>query len=334
MKKVSQYLLSLLFLILIAELVVFGPGELGDNKKNAIEALKLSKSSAEKAGDIEQAMQAVHVIESKNENKEWELWADAAIGFRDKDNLELRKVKAKFFSEKGLTFDVTGDTGHVMTELKNMQVDGKVTTKSSTGYLFKTNKIEYDSQKRYLQSKTPVEVVGPKDQAGKSLYISGQEMSAQLELGIVLIEHDVKAKKSIQDDKFMAVTSNRLELTGKDKSLKFSGQVVIDIDGMRITGPDAIFRYGENSDLIESIELDGGVKVSDMNKWATSDKLNINLAKKEYVFDGQPRVVQDNDELRGDRITFLDGGKKVKVQNAKIKVSDDSLGSNKGGLIK
>jgi lipopolysaccharide export system protein LptA len=50
------------------------------------------------------------------------------------------------------------------------------------------------------------------------------------------------------------------------------------------------------------------------------------LNKNEFVFDGRPRVVQDNDELRGDRIVFLDGGKKVKVQNAKLKVSRESLG--------
>ena len=51
------------------------------------------------------------------------------------------------------------------------------------------------------------------------------------------------------------------------------------------------------------------------------------------MFDGKPRVVQDNDEVRGDRITFLDGGKKVNVQNAKIKVSKDTLGVE-GGKIK
>src|SRR6185312_5174548 len=74
-----------------------------------------------------------------------------------------------------------------------------------------------------------------------------------------------------------------------------------------------------------SVELNGGVKMSDLHKWATSDKLNIDLAKNEFVFDGAPRVVQDDDELRGDRIIFLDGGKRVQVQNAKVKVSNETI---------
>jgi LPS export ABC transporter protein LptC len=334
MKKASQYVLSLLFLLLIAEMVVFSPSELRDKKVDSLTDLQMDKKVEGASADIEQAMHAVHVIETKNESKEWELWADAAVGFRDQDNLELKKVKAKFFSDDGMTFDVTGEKGEVLTEKKNMLVDGGVITHSSTGYTFRTTKIEYDSEGRHLKSQTPVEVVGPRDRTGRSFYISGREMSAQLALGIVLIENDVKAKKTIQDDKSMSVTSQRVQLVGNDKSIKFSGQVVIDIDGMRITGPDAIFRYDSASDAIQTIELDGGVKVSDMNKWATSDKLNIDLLKNEYVFDGQPRVVQDNDELRGDRITFLNGGRKVKVQNAKIKVSQDTLDTNRGALKK
>ncbi len=338
MKKAGRYTLGILFFLLIAELVVFGPIDLKEKKASSVKDIKsLVAKSADGNGDdsnVGQAMQGVHVIETKNESKEWELWADHALGMRDKDSLELSQVKAKFFAEHEVTFEVVGATGIVETELKNMVVDGGVITKSSNGYVFRTQKISYDSAKRVLRSETAVDVKGPKDQNGRSLAISGNTMTANLDQTFVLIEDNVKAKKMIKPDQYMAVTSQKVRLEGKDKSVRFLGNVIIDIDGMRISGPDAVFRYDSKSDMIETIDLDGGVKVSDMNKWATSDKLSINLAKNEYVFDGQPRVVQDNDELRGDRITFLEGGKKVKVQNAKIKVSKDTLGIDTNGINK
>lgn len=332
MKKVSQYVLALLFLLLIAELVVFGPVEINEKKKSTLSELKFTKQIGDEP--VAQAMQGVHVIESKNENKEWELWADQALSFLGRDDLILSKVKAKFFSSGGVTFDVVGDRGEVKTESKDMVVDGGVVTKSSNGYTFRTDKIEYNSQSKFLSSKTSVAVTGPRDQNGKMLLISGQQMSTDIQKGMVTINQDVQAKKVIQGGKYMAVTSERVQLLGHERTVKFLGQVIIDIDGTRISGPDATFRYEGSSGLIETIDLEGGVRVSDMNKWATSEKLSINLAKNEYTFDGQPRVVQDDDELRGDRITFLNGGKLVKVQNAKIKVSKDTLGVEKGGLKK
>lgn len=332
MKNASQFILALLFFLLIAELVVFGPTDIKEKKKSPLSELKLAKQID---GDpLKQAMQGVHVIESKNENKEWELWADEALGFYGEDNLKLSKVKAKFFSEGSLTFDVVGERGEVKAENKDMTVDGGVVTKSSNGYTFRTSQIEYNSARKFLNSKTPVSVTGPRDQNGRVFSILGQTMSADVPRGLITIENDVQAKKVIQNGKYMAVTSQQVQLLGHERTMKFSGLVVIDIDGVRISGPDATFRYDSKNDLIESIDLAGGVKVSDMNKWATSDKLNINLVKNEYTFDGHPRVVQDDDELRGERITFLDGGKTVKVQNAKIKVSKDSLGLEKGALKK
>lgn len=330
MKKANQYILAFLFALLIAELVVFGPIDIREKKQSKPDELPSTNRMG--SDPLQQAMQGVHVIESKNENKEWELWADEALGFQDQESLVLYMIKARFFSEGALTFDVVGDKGEVQTENKNMIVDGSVVTKSSTGYTFRTEKIEYNSHNKSLNSKTAVEVVGPRGQNGRALMISGQSMFADVVRGGVLIEKDVKARKVIQDSKYLAVTSERVQLLGHNRTVKFSGQVVIDFDGKRISGPDATFSYNSKNDLIEAIDLEGGVKVSDMSKWATSEKLNINLVKNEYTFDGRPRVVQDNDELRGDRITFLDGGKKVKVQNAKIKVSKDTLNLEKSEL--
>lgn len=324
MKKVSSYLFGVLFVVLIIEMVLVSPSELKDTKETISEG-QVVTPTAEQSKDVEQFMQGVHVIESKNENREWELWADSAIGYKLQDELALTKIKANFFADNGVSFEVTGASGSVGTEDKSMRVDGGVVTRSSNGYTFKSAALNYSSKNRSLSSPSAVEVSGPKDQSGRALLISGGEMAANLEMGVVLIEHDIKARKTIRIDKRLQVSSDKAQLSGKDRSVRFTGNVIIDLDGVRIIGPDALFKYSAKGEQLESIDLDGGVRVSDFNKWATSEKLRIDIAKNEFVFDGRPRVVQDEDELRGDRIIFIDGGKKVKVQNAKIKVSKDSL---------
>lgn len=322
MRTVAQYILSILFLVFIVEFLLVAPMEI---KENAEQTKPIANSLDAHGQDVGQAMEGIHVIESKNENKDWELWADSAIGFRDQGDLALKKVRATFFSREGVTFNVVGEKGSVLTKKKNMTVDGEVVTKSSNGYVFKTAQLTYDSGHHELSSPMPVEVSGPRDGDGQVMLIKGREMSADLDLGLVVIQNEVKAKKSVEANKTLSISAQKVQLSGRDRGIQFSGNVVIDINGVRATGPAAMFHYDSKTAALRSIELEGGVKVSDFSKWATSDRLKINLAKNEFVFDGRPRVVQDNDEVRGDRIIFIDGGKKVKVQNAKIKVSPDSL---------
>jgi len=51
--------------------------------------------------------------------------------------------------------------------------------------------------------------------------------------------------------------------------------------------------------------------------------MKLNLRAQEIVLDGNPQVIQDQDELRGERITFLEGGKKVKVEKVKAQMNPD-----------
>jgi LPS export ABC transporter protein LptC len=325
MRRITQTVLALLFFALVVEVILISPTEVPDKSPTAgttIEATVQPKIENEKSAisddpsQVQQQMEGVHVVETRNENKEWEMWANRAVGFKTQGDLAVNTVKASFFADNGVSFLVTGDKGAVETATKNMVVNGNVITTSSNGYVFRTETVEYNSLERSLRSQTPVSVKGPRDNFGSNLAIEGKTMNANLAEGQVTISNDVKARKRVRPNEDMIITANQAELYGHSREVKFSGKVIIDMHGVRISGPDAIFHYEQGQDLPETVSLSGGVKVSDVDKWATSERLNINLAKNQFIFDGQPRVVQDNDELRGDRIVFLDGGKQVRVQNA------------------
>ncbi len=329
MRKVSQYILAVLFFALVLEIALMEPNDVADKTPSSHVAEHHKSRLDIKSSDVQQQMAGVHVVETNNESKEWELWAKRAIGFKAESELALQHVKASFFAKNGLTFLVKGQTGSIVTATKNMIVNGGVVTTSSNGYIFHTDTVRYNSKERVLSSPTHVVVDGPRDAFGKHMYIQGQSMKANLRQGTVTISNHVRAQKEIRKNEDMIVRADRAKLFGKGHEVKFSGQVNIDINGIRITGPDALFHYKNGTDIPDSVQLTGGVKVHDVDKWATSERLRINLAKDEFVFDGQPRVVQDNDEISGNQIVFLDGGKKVQVKNARVHVSNKTLKSHK-----
>jgi lipopolysaccharide export system protein LptA len=62
--------------------------------------------------------------------------------------------------------------------------------------------------------------------------------------------------------------------------------------------------------------------VTDTDKFATSGTVSLDVQEDKVVFSGSPRVVQNGDELVGDKITLLDGGRRVQVSNAKAQIID------------
>jgi hypothetical protein len=113
-------------------------------------------------------------------------------------------------------------------------------------------------------------------------------------------------------------------LSGQSNSAEFFGSVSIDLDNMRITGPEARFLYDRTQAILESVLIAGGIRVTDSDKFATSGSLAVHFKDDRYVFKGSPRVVQSSDELIGDEIVFLEGGKKVQVINARAQLDPQS----------
>jgi lipopolysaccharide export system protein LptA len=210
-----------------------------------------------------------------------------------------------------------------------MRVEGNVVTRSSNGYTFRTEVMTYDSHSRLLTSTEPVEMNGPADAKGQSLKLTGVGMKADMNKSTMDVLSDVKAEKGLDDGRKVFIRSHRANFSGTGRTADFAGDVVLDMDTMRITGPAARFNYDSKRDLVKSVMFSGGARVSDSEKWATAQTVNVDFDENKFVFRGSPRVVQNNDELRGEEIVFLDGGKQVQVRRARAKVDEKRLEQNR-----
>lgn len=320
--KLGKFLLGLLLVALIIEIVVVSPKDLEEKSQEKKEE---SASNAPNAGSVEQLMRGAHLVETREGEKEWELWAESATAYKMQDSWSLQAVRTRIFGKGGVYFTVTGDRGVIEVKSKDMKVQGNVKIRSSNGYVFQTEAMDYRSLHRLLQAPQPVKMWGPKDVEGNSLFLRGQSMEADMNNSLMKVNRDVVSEKAIQGGRRLLIRSQKAVFSGKSNLAHFIGDVVMDLETMRIIGPEAIFEYGHETNLVKSVQVFGGVKVSDLDKWATAQKVNVNFEKDRYVFRGSPRVVQNSDELRGEEIVFHNGGKKVEVFKARAKVDNSRL---------
>jgi lipopolysaccharide export system protein LptA len=331
---------ALLFLIIVIQLVVLMPHDI-DSPDKSLVVVKEKKITGSKNGlanqdptgstnqltnqlttDIPagQVIRDAVMVEAKQDGKEIELWAARAVRPKDREEWILDDVRVKFYATNGVSYTVVGKTGGVTTASYAMWVKGNVVTKSSNGYTFKSESVFYDPKVKRLTSPLQIAMEGPADANGSRLYLDGEDMIADLLTNQLNVNRNVRARRKVQGEKTAQIQSNSAVFSGKSNLAEFKGNVIVDIETMRLTGPEARFSYDPLVHNLDSMTVAGGVRVTDSDKSATSGSVAVYFKDDKYVFKGSPRVIQQQDELIGDEIIFLRGGKQVQVINAKAQV--------------
>lgn len=337
MAKFKNLIFVALLGLLFVEVLIIFPSRLEHEDEAAVRArveekekrnkekearLQRGEKIQEPSNLAEQRMQGVHFVESQQGTRDWELFAASAEGNQGLGNVKLQQVKVLFYNKNQIEFTVTGDTGSMDSKTKDLSVIGNVVTRSENGYVFQTPSIFYSAKSRQIESPQQVVMQGPKDLSGMGLYLKGQRMKVYVDQSKMVILDRVTAQKPEKDGKRFDISADGAEFSGKSREAKFLGKVLVNYDKMKLEGPEASFVYKAGEDILSAISVNGGVRVSDMNKFATSESVNLDLLANKYIFKGRPKVIQNGDELSGDEIIFLDGGKRVKVERVRAKVEN------------
>jgi lipopolysaccharide transport protein LptA len=135
-----------------------------------------------------------------------------------------------------------------------------------------------------------------------------------VDTNLMVIQQNIFAEKGMKDGK-IEIRSDSAEFSGKNKTARFIGKVEMKYNQYVLSGPEAQLNYGQKENFLGLISFKGGVQVKDQDKSATSEKVNMDLKNGVLSLEGRPKVTQGEDEISGDRILFLDQGKKMKVEN-------------------
>ncbi|MEK2687570.1 LPS export ABC transporter periplasmic protein LptC [Bdellovibrio sp. GT3] len=335
MAKFKNLIFTALLVLLFVEVLIVFPQkleheddaqvqarvELQEKRKKELEELGKDAQQKPAGGTMaDQRMGGVHLVESQKGQRDWELFSESAEGSQGSGNWKLKKVRVFFYNQEKVEFTATGDEGTIDAASKDLKIEGNVITRSENGYVFKTPGISYSSVKRLIESPETVYMEGPADSTGGGMIVRGRSMQVFVDQSKMVIREKVTATKSMSQGKRFEIDADGAEFSGKNNTARFLGAVRMNYDGMRLEGPEASFLYDRGANILSTISIMGGVKVSDADKFATADVVNLDLLANKYVFKGKPKVIQNNDELSGEEIIFLDGGKKVKVERVRAKM--------------
>ena len=319
--KLNKYtlLFALLVVFIFLEILFVSPRllEKKSDDVNQVEYQKLQAMAQNQKKDaVEQKMSGVHLVENDENKKGWELFASEASGTSDSQWV-LKKVKVEFFSNDNSSYNVMGEVGEIDGATRDMIIRGDVLTTSTNGYQFRTDSLRYSAKDKMMRSSDAVFMEGPPDKKGAGFKLNGVGLEVEIKTDKMRILNSVQADKVI-DGKQFNLTSNNAEFSNKTQEAQFAGAVRMKLGDSHIEAPLAKFYYSGVQKMLDRIVLSGGVKLTDKDKKATCRELEINLTEDKMTLRGQPKVQQGDDEINGNEIVFLDGGKKVKINQVNL----------------
>jgi len=246
---------------------------------------------------------------------------------KNSNEWSLNSVDAKLFGENNVTYRVTGETGSFDDNQKYLKISGNIRIFSSNGYTLDTSVIHYKAKPRRFIGPEPVELRGFSEEKEENpLFIRGDFFEAHLETNTINLKKNIYGEKKISGGRSMQITSKEVVFNGDSKDILFKNSVIVTVESLVMTGPQAQFKYKDNK--LHSLFMDGDVKINDMKRWGQAGEIEIFFNQDKYTLRGSPKVIQADDHVIGEEIIFFDGGNRVRVKKARTKYNT----KNKGNL--
>lgn len=310
---------------IIIEILIIAPANIEKNKGLTLE----TEIPVVATDQNEQVMLGVHLVETHETGKDWELWAEKAYNFKEDGSWTIEKVKIRIFgqedggAQKNIYYDVTGAKGKIDPKRKNIVIDGgegNVQTVTSNGYLLKTKKVLYDTELKQITSNSDITMLGPQVKGESRLELTGHGLLTDLRTNELTILEKIRANKTLQRGQLVSLVSASAVFNSSNYTARFKKNVVADYGSYRVTGNEAILEVDQSDHNVELVTVQGDVRLSDVQRWAVAQKIRIFPQQRKMVLSGTPKLIQNNNELSGEEITFYEEGQRIQVKKAKARI--------------
>ena len=121
----------------------------------------------------------------------------------------------------------------------------------------------------------------------------------------------------------VVITSKRMQADKLGDKVTFTGNVTLKKEGMTLTSDTMIVFYDVGSKDIREIEARGNVAVRKENRMAFSDHASYYSRDEKIVLTGDARIVENENELAGEKITLFMRGDRSIVEGGKVLIFKD-----------
>lgn len=309
----QKFLISFGFLFLLIQLLFLVPEQ--------VEVHELSKdgiSSTESSP--QQVMTGVRLFEKKADKEDWELTAKTAESFASSENWKLHDVGIIFYG-KLINYNVISNEAEVNTASMDIKVLGDIKMKTSNDYEFQTEYLNYISNQRELESPTRTKLITPADKNGSRMRLEADKIAASLDENQALAYGNVYAQKK-EKKSDVVIRSDEATFHMDTHYSQFMNNVKINYHTSLMEGPLASLKFDEVKNTLTELVMSGGAVLKDNNRYASAESMSIQFLKDLFLLTGNPRVIQSGDELIGNEILLLNGGKQIQVKGAKAQIED------------
>ncbi len=137
--------------------------------------------------DADLGMDNLHVVQNEQGAREWELRADSARVYREKDLTVLENLRLLFYPKEGAPLEVTARHGTMQNESRNMEVRGDVVILASNGVSMKTDSLRFHPKEKRVASQSRVLITGER------FRLVGTGLRGRTDLGSYELQEKVSA---------------------------------------------------------------------------------------------------------------------------------------------
>jgi LPS export ABC transporter protein LptC len=151
-EKVRKVFLCFALLVILVIVLISFKG--GSKKEINLETQK--KEVASDPADVK-LLNVTYSTVNEDNIKEWDLKADSASYFEDRERLFLEEVEVTLYSDDKI-YHLTGDEGLFDTKTRDIEIKGQVEVVMPDGTELFTETLNYDHQKKLMTSKDKVSI--------------------------------------------------------------------------------------------------------------------------------------------------------------------------------
>lgn len=123
----------------------------------------------------------------------------------------------------------------------------------------------------------------------------------------------------------IVITSNRMDADKLGDVVRFSGSVVLKKESMTLNSDYLVVYYDLPAKGVREIEATGNVVVTKEERVALANKAVYYSKEEKIVLTGDPRIIENENQLGGDRITLFMRDDRSIVEGGKVLIYQDKI---------
>lgn len=123
-------------------------------------------------------------------------------------------------------------------------------------------------------------------------------------MSVAMTSHAAPANHRDRSSLPITIKSNQLAADNRNKTAVFSGKVVAKQGDITIFADKLTINYGEKKGEVDKIIAEGAVRIVQENRTGTAGHAVYDNREGRITLTGSPRVMQGDDTISGDSITY------------------------------